>query len=102
MDFFVFAASRPVRWKKLLMHFPMPYYGPVIKANIQAGTLPRVKCARKLLLLVAEVHNNYIFVYFKFVKAFHFLSILHKLPVLFSCSPSPATSSQSLINLLLI
>lgn len=99
MDFFVYTASRPVRWKKLLMHFPMPHCGPVIKANIQAGKLPGVKCARKLLLLVAEVHNNYICVYFKFVKVFHFLPILHKLPVPLSC---PLSSNFLSVTLSLI
>lgn len=68
------------------MHFPMTHCGPVIKAAIHAGKHPGVTCARKLLLLVAEVHNNCICVYFKFVKAFHSLPILHKLAVPLSCS----------------
>lgn len=86
------------------MHFPMPHCGAVIKANIQAGKHPGVKCTRKLLLLVAEVHNNYICVYFKFVKVFHFLPILHKLQVPLSCplSPQQLPLSHSFINLLLI
>lgn len=104
VDFFVFAASRPVRWKKLLMHFPMPHCGPVIKANIQAGNLPGVKCARKLLLLVTKVHNNYICVYF--VKAFHFLPILHNflsvtLSLIFSLFSPFAPSLQKLYSIIL-